>query len=136
MFSIPLTVLNNSLYQICTKDAELRKYWIKELNTSGLYFSQKDNCFSLNTKNALVLCVKAGGEELQRLKGFPPSYFKENVFCIVSDDLSWKAFAQENNLIHLPEHTHPLEVARMLIHELNFKPRQPKPVYVFSIFNF
>lgn len=136
MFSIPLPVLNNPQLQICTHDVELRNSWIKELKTSGLSFSQKDHALTLKTKNAVVLCVKADMEELQKLMGFPPTYFKENVFCIVSDEVSWKTFAQENNLIHLPEHTHPLEVARILIHNLNFKPRQPKPVYGFSLFNF
>lgn len=55
---------------------------------------------------------------------------------IMTDDERWQTSFSGENVYLLPLHTHPLEVARLLVEKLNLNLNLNKKQYAFSFFNF
>lgn len=124
-------------------DQVTENYWYKELNEAGIPVSipaYSRNKPVLSVKNQDIFLLIQPDYDQYLTKGFDQlkhllSNEAKHLF-ILSNDQRWKEIKPNNSCFYLPEHTHPLELARLLVEKLNLPLVSNKTHYAFSIFSF
>jgi hypothetical protein len=137
---MPFLRTNSKVSILCFNETA-EKYWFSELKEAGVpvnpvkIFKPTVNYLS----EQVLLLIQPDFDKLQS-----PSFehvnqmlkSKDNILFIVSDDERWKAAIAGKNSFLLPKHTHPLELARLMVEKLNLPLVSNKTQYAFSIFSF
>lgn len=137
---MPLFVYPGKVTLGCCADESIKDYWLAELKEAGIAVSllQQNNPALLLKKTAILLLIKPDFEQVQNFTLKKNKFLSGEAehFFIISNDERWRNINTGKNFFCLPEHTHPMEVARFMVEKLNFPILSNKTHYAFSLFSF
>ncbi len=117
-------------------DPNLATEWCSLLKDAGLPVVQAAKSMSEDQWNrgSAVLLLHPDFDVMAQDSRLVRSSLKQ-VF-ILTGDQRWNELKKYPQIHFLPEHTHPLELARLMVEKLNLPVTVNKPTYAFSFFSF
>jgi hypothetical protein len=124
---------------LVSNQEELKIRFLQELLEAGIpveaQASFKSWDYALQKQNCLVLLNPSFDEFTASSLTMLKARSDRSVF-IFTDDIRWKEHTNNRSVYFLSTHTHPLELARLLVEKLNLPAVSNKPAYAFAFFQF
>ena len=115
---------------------QLADQWCTELKSVGIpVVAGSESVLTKTFSNEpAFLLIRPDFDQVHRYKKFLDHPDKQ--IFLVTDDQRWNSITVKASFYFIPESTHPLELARLLVEKLNLPVSANKQSYAFSFFSF